>query len=66
MLGARAASVSGLVILRLDDPEKNVRDEAAASLERIGFHASALEEIKRLLNHNNVDRRIEMLRLLGA
>ena len=65
MLGARAAVVSGLVVLRLDDPEAEVRALAAESLAEMGFHDSAMDEVERLLNHGNVERRIEMLRILG-
>jgi HEAT repeat protein len=65
LLGARAAAVSGLVVLRLDDPDEVVRNAAAEALELIGFHGAALDEVKRMLNHDNVARRVEMLRILG-
>lgn len=65
LLGARAASVSGLVILRMDDPEAAIRKEAAQSLERMGFNSSAMNEVRRMLNHNNAQRSLEMLHILG-
>ncbi|HNX03996.1 MAG TPA: HEAT repeat domain-containing protein [Opitutales bacterium] len=65
LLGARASMVSGLVILRLDDPEQAVRTEAAEALRRIGFHQSALEETGRMLAHGRKERRIDMLRVLA-
>ena len=64
LLGARAAAVSGLVVLRLDDPDEVVRKAAAEALERIGFHSAALDGVNRMLNHDNVARRVEMLRIL--
>jgi HEAT repeat protein len=63
-LGARAAVVSGLVVLRLDDPDETVRAVAAGALRVIGFHSSAMDEIKRMLNHSNMTRRVEMLGIL--
>ena len=65
LLGARSALLSGLVILRLDDPDASVRAEASEALLRIGFHASALEEVGRMLAHARTERRLEMLRLLA-
>jgi len=65
LLGARGGGVSGLVVLRLDDPDGDVRHDAAAALEVVGFHSSAMDEIKRMLNHGNLERRVEMLRILG-
>jgi HEAT repeat protein len=65
ILGARAGAVSGLVVLRLDDPDKEVRTAARDALAHIGFQSSALDEIERMLNHDNVARRIEMLDILG-
>ena len=64
-LGARAAVVSGLVVLRLDDPDEAVRVAAAEALEKIGFHDSAMDEIKRMLNHGNSARRVKMLAILA-
>jgi HEAT repeat protein len=64
-LGARAAMVSGLVVLRLDDPDESVRRAASDALVQIGFHASAMDEIKRMLNHGNKARRVEMLGILA-
>jgi HEAT repeat protein len=64
LLGARGGAVSGLVMLRLDDPDAAVREAAAAALPRIGFHPAALDEIGRMLNHASDARRIDMLRIL--
>jgi len=65
VLGARAGAVSGLVVLRLDDPDGEVRHAASEALVNIGFQSAALGEIGRMLNHDNFPRRIEMLNILS-
>ena len=64
-LAARAAKAAGLVVLRLDDPVEVVRIEARTALLRIGFQPAAVDEISRMLNHSKVERRLEMLDILG-
>jgi len=65
LLGARAGALSGLAILRLDDPEAEVRTAAAEALASTGFHPAALEEVGRMLTHANRARRLDMLRILA-
>lgn len=64
-LGARAAKAAGLLVLRMDDPVDAVRAGARAALLQVGFQPASLAEIGRMLNHARLERRLEMLDLLG-
>jgi HEAT repeat protein len=54
-----------LIVPRLDDPNSEVRKAASDAFSQLGFHYSAINEIKRLLKHTNAERRLSMIQLLS-
>ena len=49
----------------MDDPNQEVRKAASNAFSQLGFHYSAINEIKRLLKHTNAERRLSMVQLLS-
>lgn len=64
--GATAAAALPLVLQRLNDQHDEVVEQAIVTFRAIGFHASGLREVVRLLGHANRRKRLHMLELLHA
>jgi HEAT repeat protein len=65
-LGEHAVDALPLVIGRLGDDDRIVRDLAVETLVQIGFQESALPAVKRVIEHQNREFRLAVIQALGS
>ncbi|MBN2068487.1 MAG: HEAT repeat domain-containing protein [Opitutales bacterium] len=62
---SKALPLLHLIVPRLNDPVEEIRNAAADAFSKLGYHYSAIKEIKRQLDHSSVERCLIMIKLLS-